>query len=192
MKVDSLVKNTLKAKNDLLNNTLKVKNDLLGGLNKAAYGLITAFKAHPNGSFRFWVELDGMLVAGFTEVSGLQVETEVEEYQEGGVNNFVHRLPKVTKYSNLVLRRGITSSTALWDWHKNVVEGNFERKNGAVILLNQNGLELWRWNFYDSYPVKWNGPELKSSSSEVAIESLELTHNGLKGVASVATGLLNY
>ncbi|GBF34825.1 hypothetical protein DCCM_3945 [Desulfocucumis palustris] len=146
----------------------------------AAYSLVT----DPAGSFRFWVEIDGLLVAGFTEVSGLQSEVEVEEYREGGVNEYVHVLPRITKYPNIVLKRGVTSSDNLWGWYEKVTEGSIQRKNGSIILLSQQGLELWRWNFYDAYPTKWIGPELNSSGNDVAVETLEITHKGLKGIAS--------
>lgn len=137
----------------------------------------------PSGGFRFWVEIDGLFVGGFTEVSGLRSETEVEEYREGGVNTHVHRFPKVTKYPSLVLKRGVTNSVELWNWYKDVAEGIVERKNGSVVLLDQAGDEIWRWNFFDSYPVKWIGPELKASRAEIAVEVLEIVHNGLKGIA---------
>jgi len=138
----------------------------------------------PNGSFRFWVEIDGLFVGGFTEVSGLRSETETEEYREGGVNNHVHRFPKITKYPSLVLKRGVTNSDELWNWYKDVVGGTVERKDGAVVLLDQAGEEIWRWNFFDSYPVKWIGPELKASRAEVAVEVLEIVYNRLEGIVS--------
>jgi phage tail-like protein len=138
----------------------------------------------PTGSFRFWVEIDGLLVAGFTEVSGLQSEVEVEEYREGGVNDYIHVLPRIVKYTSIILRRGVTNSDNLWSWYEKVTEGTIQRKNGSIILLEQNGVELWRWNFYNAYPVKWVGPELNSVSSEIAVETLEITHQGLKGIAS--------
>ena|GEM_PF-274750 len=130
--------------------------------------------------FRFLVEIDGLIVGGFSEVSGLQVETEVEEVVEGGVNEFVHKLPKRTKYENLVLKRGITDSDVLWKWHQDVVNGKIKRRSGYIILLDGEGNEKWRWRFVDAYPVKWAGPELKADSSAVAIEIIELVHNGIK------------
>jgi len=131
-------------------------------------------------SFRFLVEIDGLIVAGFSEVAGLQAETEVETIEEGGVNDHVHKLPKKTKYPNLMLKRGITDSSALWDWHKDVVDGKIERKSGYIILLDSEANEQWRWNFIEAYPVKWSGPDLKADGSTIAIESIELVHNGIK------------
>jgi phage tail-like protein len=134
------------------------------------------------GGYRFLVEIDGMLVAGFAQVSGLQVETELEEITEGGLNDYAHRLPKRTKLQPLILKRGITISNVLWDWYAEVIEGTIKRKSGSVILFNEREQELRRWNFYDAFPYKWIGPELNANSSEVAVETIELVHNGLKPV----------
>lgn len=137
-----------------------------------------------SGAFRFWVELEGLLVGGFSEVSGLQSETEVEEYNEGGVNDYVHVFPKRTKAPPLVLKRGLTRSPELWEWYEEVVAGRIRRKNGSVILLNHAGQEVCRWNFFEAYPVKWSGPLLNALSNEIAIETLEILHNGLKTIFS--------
>ncbi len=135
---------------------------------------------YPYLNFRFLVEIDGIIVGGFSEVSGLNVETETELIEEGGVNDYVHKLPKKTKYSNLTLKRGLTDSDVLWSWHRDVVKGNFKRKSGAIIMLDDEGNSKWRWNFKEAYPVKWTGPDLQAANSTVAIEILELSHNGLE------------
>ncbi|MEH1771557.1 MAG: phage tail protein [Nostoc sp.] len=134
---------------------------------------------NPYAAFNFLVEIQGLVVGGFSEVSGLQAETETEDYHEGGVNNFVHRLPKGTKFPNLVLKRGITDSFELWVWHQNVIAGKVQRQNGSVVLLDNTHSEKWRWNFSNAYPVKWAGPDLKADGNTVALETLELAHNGL-------------
>jgi len=141
---------------------------------------MTKREEYPYLSFRFLVEIQGLVVGGFSEVSGLQAETEVETVEEGGVNDYVHKLPKKTKYPNLVLRKGITDSDALWKWHQDVVNGKINRKWGFIILLDSEGNEKSRWQFVEAYPVKWSGPDLKADSNAVAIESLELVHNGIK------------
>jgi phage tail-like protein len=133
----------------------------------------------PYLSFRFKVEVDSVIVGGFSEVSGLQIEIETEDYREGGVNDFVHKMPKVTKFTNLVLKRGITDCDKLWKWHRKAVEGKIERKTGRIILCDFNGNEKWRWEFKDAFPVKWSGPDLKADGSVVAIESLEIAHHGI-------------
>jgi phage tail-like protein len=134
----------------------------------------------PYRGFRFRVEIDGITVAHFSEVSGLQIETETEPYEEGGVNDFVHQLPKRTKFQHITLKRGITDIGELWQWHQEVVSGKFKRKNGSIILLDEAGEDRWRWIFASAFPVKWTGPDLKADSNTIAFESVELAHNGIK------------
>lgn len=132
----------------------------------------------PFQGFRFKVEIEGLIVGGFSEASGFQIETQIEEIREGGVNFFVHRLPKETRYQNLVLKKGLTDSPSLGDWHKDIVNGIVVRKNINVILLDSTGVETWCLSFRDAYPVKWIGSEFKADSTAVAVETLELAHNG--------------
>jgi phage tail-like protein len=121
------------------------------------------------------------VVAGFSEVTGLQVETEVQDYREGGLNDFMHKLAGPTRYpSNLVLKHGITAKRELWKWHQDVAHGKVERKNGSIVLLDAAGEEMWRWNFEGAYPVRWNGPDLRANTAEVAVETLEMVHRGIK------------
>ena len=135
----------------------------------------------PFGSFNFGIEIRSVLSGGFAEISGLQMETEVEEIREGGRNEFIHKLPKRTRQSNLVLKRGLLSLEA-WNWYKNVVAGKVERKTGSVLLFDSHGASgaiVMRWDFSEAYPVKWTGPELRTIGNTVAFETLELVHNGL-------------
>jgi len=134
----------------------------------------------PYLSFRFRVEIHGLIEGSFSEVSGLEVEMETEDYPEGGVNDYIHKLPRRTKYPNLVLKRGITDSDVLWKWHQEVVSGKIERKSGRIILLDSEGGEKWSCSFEGAYPVKWTGPDFKADSNTVAIETLELVHRGIK------------
>ena len=133
----------------------------------------------PYRGFRFKVELGGIISGGFTDVSGLSVETEVETRKEGGENNFEYKLPKASKFSNLTLKRGI-SDDSLWDWYKNVMYGKIERKNISVCLLNEEGAEVVRWDFQGAYPVKWDGPTLNAGTANVAVESIVIVHHGLQ------------
>lgn len=135
---------------------------------------------NPYMSFRFRLEIEGITSAMASEVTGLQMETETEPYEEGGVNDFVYQLPKRTKYLHITLKRGITDIDDLWNWYQEVVSGSFERKNGAVILLDSSGNDTWRWDFSNAYPVKWTGPELRADSNTVAFETIELAHHGIK------------
>lgn len=136
----------------------------------------------PYLGYRFLVEIDSLIVAGFSEVTGLEMEMEMEEYQEGGVNTHSHKLPKRTGYANLTLRRGLTDSQALWRWIQDAVNGKVERRSGRIFLLDSNGRPSWGWGFRDAYPVKWTGPEFRADQSSVAVESLDLAHNGISKV----------
>jgi phage tail-like protein len=136
-------------------------------------------RSDPYRGFRFKLELGGIISGGFSEVSGLSVETEVESRKEGGENNFEYKLPKATKYSNLTLKRGISDDN-LWAWYKDVIYGKVERQDISVCLLDEGGTEVMRWNFEKAFPVKWNGPSLNASSNSVAVESLVLVHHGLQ------------
>jgi phage tail-like protein len=137
-------------------------------------------KPYPYPSFRFRIEIGGITVAQVSDVSGLQVETETEPYEEGGVNDFVHQLPKRTKYQHITLKRGITDLDEMWKWYQNVVIGKFIRQNGSIVLMDTAGEDKWRWNFHGAFPVKWTGPDLKSDSNTVAFESIELAHHGIR------------
>ena len=140
-----------------------------------------ASRHDPHLAFNFSVEVEGLVVGGFNEVSGLQAETEVQDYREGGVNEFIHKRAGPTKYSsNLVLKKGIADSTALWSWYCDVIQGKIERKNLSVVLMDSAGQEQRRWNFQSAYPVKWAGPGLRAGASEVAVETVELVHKGLQ------------
>lgn len=135
----------------------------------------------PYLGFRYVVEADSSIVAGFSEVTGLEMEMETEDYQEGGLNTHVHKLPVRFSHPNLVLRKGLTDYQGLWDWITKVQHGQVERKNIIVILLNSIGEPEpeWKWGFNNAYPVKWTGPELQADQGAVAIESLELAHDGI-------------
>jgi phage tail-like protein len=137
-------------------------------------------RTDPYLSANFLVEIEGLVVGGFQEVSGLQVETETEEYREGGLNEYVHKLAGPTRYpQNLVLKRGVTDVDTLWSWHQKVVRGSVRRRNGSVYLLDRAGFPAMWWNFTGAYPVKWAGPELRAEQGAVAVEQVELVHRGI-------------
>lgn len=133
----------------------------------------------PYTAFNFAVEIEGLLVGGFTEVSGLESEIETEEYQEGGVNEYVHHLPRQASSGRLVLRHGLTDVSSLWNWYYNITQGIIQRKNGTIMLLDRQMLPVMWWNFRNALPIKWSGPELNATSDEIAFESIEMVHEGL-------------
>lgn len=137
----------------------------------------------PYLGFRFGVEIDDIRVAGFSEVSGLERQMSPEEYQEGGVNSYTHKLPTRYEHPNLVLERGLADYHEIWDWTQAVVERpvpvNQHRNNVRIVLQDSVGEESWRWECRDAYPVRWAGPELRADQGTVAMETLELAHRGL-------------
>ena len=150
---------------------------------KATFGLVTnlrGVRADPYQVFNFLVEIEGILAGGFSECTGLQVETEFREYREGGQNEYVHHFAGPTRYPALVLKHGLTQIDGLWNWHQDVVRGKIERKNGTIYLLDKQGIQVMWWDFKEAFPYKWTGPELRADSNNVAIESVELTHHGLR------------
>src|SRR5919201_3578229 len=133
----------------------------------------------PFMTFNFAVECEGLLVGGFTEVSGLESEGQGEEDREGGVNGFVHKLPGPTSHANLVLRHGLTGLSTLWTWYHNTTQGAIQRRNGTIILLDPRQIPVMWWNFRNALPVRWTGPSFNAASDEVGVEALELVHEGL-------------
>lgn len=137
-----------------------------------------AIEAHP--TCRFYVEVGGIPQCVFTEASGLQIETEVMDYQEGGNNGYVHRLPGRVKSSNLVLKRGMTGGNEFYKWFAEVARGTIKRQNVSVILYDTQGDELARWNLLNAYPVKWVAPQLNAHEAAAAVETLELAHDAIE------------
>ena len=134
----------------------------------------------PYRGFNFIVEIDGIAVAGFQECSGLDTAQDPVEYREGNEGLTVRKLTTLVKYSNITLKKGITDDTSLWDWRKNIMAGNDDRKNGSIILLDTTGTERRRWNFREGWPTKWTGPTFNATGSEVAVETLEIAHEGIE------------
>ena len=141
-------------------------------------------RVDPYGNFNFHVEIDGITRAAFQEASGFDSAIDVIEHREGGENTTVRKLPAMTKYTNITLKWGITDDTDLYDWHRQWVTGDpaAQRKNGSVILLDRQGQEKVRWNFINAWPSKWTGPSFNAEGNDVAIETLELAHEGIERV----------
>lgn len=134
----------------------------------------------PFNNYNFLVEIDGITRAAFQEVSGFDSTIDVIEHREGGENTTPRKLPGMTKYSNISLKWGMTDDRDLYDWHRDVVQGTIERKNGSIVLLGRDGAEVARWNFFRAWPTKWDGPDLNAEGNDVAIELLELAHEGVE------------
>ena len=123
--------------------------------------------------------------AVFSELNGLQIEMVLTDYEEGGTNNFVHRLPGRLKVGNITLKHGLTTSNEFLHWClAAALVKPMDRRNVTVSLFDQTGHVVVSWNFINAFPVKWVGPQFTADSTSVAIESVELAHEGL----TVATG----
>jgi len=126
------------------------------------------------GNYNFKVEIEGVTVGAFQEVGGLEVITEVVEFQDGE-DLRLRKRPGRTSYSNIVLRRGYTANNELWAWMEAVVDGQVERKSGSIILLDDTANEILRYNFFEGWPCRWKGLVLDGLGTGVAVEELEIT-----------------
>jgi phage tail-like protein len=133
----------------------------------------------PYLSYNFIVEIDGITRAGFREASGLDAGQDPVEYREGNDAFTARKLPGLVKYGNLTLKWGITDDQELLKWRQKAADGKVERRNGSIVLMDAAGQEKVRWNFHEAWPTKWTGPSFNATGNEVAIETLELAHEGL-------------
>jgi phage tail-like protein len=136
----------------------------------------------PYRQFNFQVEIDGVGRFGFSEVSGLTTDTTIIEYREGDETadgQSASRQPGLITYNNIVLKRGFTNDLSAYNWRLLLIEGKTSPASGCITLLDETRNPVLRWSFRQGWPSKWEGPELSGNTSEVAIESLEIAHEGL-------------
>jgi phage tail-like protein len=120
-------------------------------------------------------------VVSCSECTGLSLETTTEDYHEGGENRFSYKFPSVGQPPNLVLKRGIATSTTLWDWFEEYLEtGIVKPRDGIVELLGPDTKGVRTWSFQGGYPIKWTGPDLNGAAPGVAFETLEIVHQGIR------------
>lgn len=133
----------------------------------------------PFASFNFLVESGGLLRAGFSECTGLSSETDPIEYREGDEDTTVRKIPGLKKFGNVTLKRGVVVGQDFFEWRKSVMEGNIDRRDISIILLDEQRNEQVRYNLINAWPGKWTGPEFKASANEIAVETLEIVHEGV-------------
>jgi len=139
----------------------------------------SAAGGYPFVAFAFELRFDEQSFGGFSECSGLNLETQVQEYQEGGRNDAVHKFPTRTAQSNVVLKRGVVDRK-VWEWFARAAQGRVEPRNVSVRVLDPaGGGVLMELRLRGAFPCKWSGPELNAAQSNVAIETVELCHQGL-------------
>lgn len=122
---------------------------------------------------------------GFSECSGLEMALDVEEYKEGGNNGAILKFPTRVKWTDITLKRGVATSTDLWDWHYGFVEGRGKRRDGIIILQTDLRVPNNIWYFRRGLPVKYTGPTLNAAQNAVAVESIVIAHEGLYQTPSV-------
>lgn len=141
----------------------------------------------PLVSFNFAIEVQGQINGFFTEVSGLGSETEVAEHNVVGPNGsqVVRKIPGRLKWGDITLKRGITSNMDIWEWRKMVEQGNVDgaRRNGSIVMYDQMGTEVARWNFQKAWPMKVTGPAPKSDTGDISVEEMTLVHEYIERIA---------
>ena len=129
----------------------------------------------PFRNFRFRLEIKGITQAGFSECSGFGSNIEVIEYREGGEAATVRKLPGKVSYPDITLKWGLTDSRELYDWHLSAVNGEIDRRDGSVVLLDDIGEEAARWNFFSAWPSKYDGPDFNAKGNDVSVDSLTVS-----------------
>jgi phage tail-like protein len=142
----------------------------------------TGARNDPAPAFRFTVRFDNLPPGGFTDCTGLQMETQVQEFAEGGLNTHTWRFATRSKQSNVTLKRGIVNKT-LWDWFQDIARGKMQFRNGTILVHDHDGgKDLIEFQILQAFPVKWSGPELSAAQNNLAVESVEFAHQGLQRI----------
>ncbi len=133
----------------------------------------------------FLFEVDGVQIGAFQEVSGLELQVAVKEYEEGGQNGFVHKFPGRASWPHIVMKAGVTNSDALFQWvAKSSGDGfaaagdKITRSTGAITAIGSDGSRLRSWDIQGAFPVRWSGPRFSAGSNEALQEELEVAHHG--------------
>ena len=136
----------------------------------------------PYRNARFLLEIDGIAVAGFSQATIPENSTEAVEYRNGNDSPTVRKLWSLNSYGNLTLEKGVTDdSMALFEWRRSVEQGQVDdaRRNIAVVVLDEEGEQGPRWEFENAWPTQYDAPDLDATGTDVAIESLEIAHEGM-------------
>jgi phage tail-like protein len=134
----------------------------------------------PYRNFVFKVEIDGITQAGFNEASGFDSTSDVIDYREGNEVTTARRIPGLVKYGDIVLKWGLTDSRELWDWRQRIIDGEIERKNVSIVVLDTNGEEKIRWQCVRAWPSNMDPTDFTAKGNDVAVMSLKLSHEGVR------------
>ncbi len=139
----------------------------------------TGNRTDPYRAYNFKLEIGGETQGHFTECSGLNIKVQSISYKEAGTST-VHKLPGPVEYGDITLKYGMTSSTMLWDWMMKTANGQLERKNVSIKMIDNDGTSLaLQWNLIDAWPSGWDAPALNATSQEAAIETMTITYESL-------------
>jgi phage tail-like protein len=142
--------------------------------------MATAERRDPYRSFNFQLVIDGVPLGAFSEASGLTADGDAVDYREGtDVQSNMRKLVGLRKFTNITLKRGYTQDRSLWIWHQNIVNGQPDRRNVTVVLMNEARQPVLSWHAENAWVNKIEGPSFKASGNEIAMESVELVHEGL-------------
>ncbi len=137
----------------------------------------------PYGKFRYKVEIDGLEAGGFSEASGFDASIDVIEYREGDMVQTPLKLPGLKKYGNITLKQGVADSMVMYEWMIAGVEGEVERKTITITILDETETATASWQVINAWPAKYTAPDFNATASEVAIETLEIAHEGMTRVS---------
>ena len=136
----------------------------------------------PLRNFRFRVEIDGIQQAGFSDASGFDATVDPIDYREGTDPTHVRKLTGLTKFGNVTLKWGVTDSMLLHNWHRQIVNGDIQRKNIAIIVVDEAGADKARWEVVEAWPSKYTPTTLNAKGNDVSIETLEICNEGVTRV----------
>jgi phage tail-like protein len=133
----------------------------------------------PYRNFRFRVEVEGIQQAGFSEVSGFDASLDIVEYREGNQVITPRKLPGLAKYGNITLKWGVTDSMDMYTWMADCIQGKVTRKTVTIIAIDESGADVATWQVIEAWPTKYTAPNFNATANEVAVDSLELAHEGM-------------
>lgn len=139
--------------------------------------------AYPFGKFRYRVEIDGLDAGGFSEVTGFDASIDVMEYREGDMVQTPYKIPGLKKYGNITLKKGLTDSLVMYEWLITGVDGPVDRKTITITSLDESEQPVASWQVINAWPIKYTAPDFNATSSEVAIETVEIAHEGMTRVS---------
>lgn len=138
---------------------------------------------YPHGKFRYKVEIDGLEAGGFSEASGFDASIDVIEYREGDMVQTPMKIPGLKKYGNITLKQGVADSMVMYEWMIGGVEGEVDRKTITITILDETETAAASWQVINAWPTKYTAPDFNATSSEIAIESIEIAHEGMTRVS---------